>query len=121
LTVTEVLTVARSAGIRLEARGPKLHVEAPAGSVTPELRAALTALKPELLPVLDRVQNMRHLAVVAPRPLPYARAWVKAGPGLCFSCGDRLEHPQAYGRCEPCDVALELYYATRQGRMETVA
>ena len=118
MTVSEVLTTAEAAGIRLEARGPKLHVEAPAGSLTPALRAALSALKPDLLAVLDRVQSMRQLAVVAPRPLPYARAWAKGGPGRCFSCGDPLGHPEAYGRCEPCDVALEVFYATWPGRVE---
>lgn len=39
----------RDAGIQLQARGDRLHVKAPAGSVTPELRQALTDHKAELL------------------------------------------------------------------------
>jgi hypothetical protein len=113
MTLVDLLTVAQSAGIRLEARGRTLHVEAPAGVLTPALRAALVVLKPDLLLVLERLQAMRHLAAVAPRPLPYARAWAKGGPGHCFSCGDELDHPDAYGRCALCDIAADLFYAAR--------
>jgi len=37
------------AGIQLQARGDRLHVEAPAGCLTPELRQALADHKAELL------------------------------------------------------------------------
>ena len=37
-----------AAGIHLEARGDRLHVDAPAGSVTPELRQALADQKADL-------------------------------------------------------------------------
>ncbi len=52
LTLPEVLNVVRTAGIRLEARGDRLHVEAPPGAVTPAVRDALTAHKPQLLVLL---------------------------------------------------------------------
>jgi sulfur transfer complex TusBCD TusB component (DsrH family) len=52
MTLRDLLTETRNAGIQLEARGDRLHVEAPAGAVTPELRAALVAHKPDLLAVL---------------------------------------------------------------------
>jgi len=39
----------RTAGIQLQARGDRLHVEAPTGSLTPELRQALADHKAELL------------------------------------------------------------------------
>jgi hypothetical protein len=113
MTMVEILALTRSAGIRLEARGRTLRVEAPAGTLTPELRAALIGFKPNLLVVLERLQAMRHLAVIAPRPLPYARAWAKGGPGRCWSCGDRLDHPHAYGRCVPCDIAADVFYAAQ--------
>jgi hypothetical protein len=112
VTVSEVLTVAQSAGIKLEARGQKLYVQGPSGSVTAELKAVLAALKPDLLAVLDRLQSMRHLAKIAPRPCVYARAWAKGGQGYCFSCGDRLEPPATYGRCTPCEIAADLFFAT---------
>jgi hypothetical protein len=113
VTVLEVLAVTAAAKIRLEPRGAQLHVEAPAGTMTRELRAALEAHKPLLLAILDRVQSMRHFERVAPRAVPYAWAWVKPGPGHCVSCGVLLERPEAYGRCTPCDVAIEVLSATR--------
>jgi hypothetical protein len=113
MTMGEVLAVTRSAGIRLEARGGLLRDEAPAGALTPELRAALIGFKPNLLVVLERLQAMRSLAVIAPRPFPYARAWAKGGPGRCCSCGDPLDHPQAYGRCVPCDIAADVFHTAR--------
>ena len=113
MTLSDVLRSTEAAGIRLEARGATLHVEAPSGTVTPELRAALVAHKPLLLVVLERLKAMRHFAAVAPKPLPYARAWAQGGPGRCFSCGDPLDHPEAYGRCVSCDLAADRYYATR--------
>jgi hypothetical protein len=41
------------AGVRLERRGDRLHVEAPKGIVTPELRLTLTQNKADLLAVLS--------------------------------------------------------------------
>jgi TubC N-terminal docking domain len=113
VTVMEILTAARAGGMVLEARGDRLHVEAPFGTLTPDLRAALVKCKPNLIAVLWRVQAMQQLAVEAPRPVVYARREASSGPGYCFSCGDSLGHPDAYGRCAPCDVASEMYYAAR--------
>lgn len=39
----------KATGIQLQARGDRLHVEAPAGSLTPELRQALADHKAELM------------------------------------------------------------------------
>ncbi len=49
MTAEEVFDEIRMLGGRLEARGDRLHVEAPKGVLTPEHREALTALKSELL------------------------------------------------------------------------
>jgi hypothetical protein len=113
MTIREVLTAANDAGIVLEARGETLHVEAPIGAVTPDLRAALATHKPNLLEVIWRLKAMRRLAVTAPRPCAYACDSARGGPGRCFSCGDRLEHSEAYGRCGSCDVAADAFYATQ--------
>jgi hypothetical protein len=123
MTAQQVLMRARAARIRLEARGETLHVEAPAGTVTPELREQLTAAKPHLLEILWRLAAMRQLPLDAAHAVPYARASARGGPGHCFSCGDPLEHPESYGRCPPCDVALEVFYATRHAsdQVETVS
>jgi hypothetical protein len=49
MTLVALLEATERLGIRLEARGDRLHVEAPAGTVTPELRDALTRQKRVLL------------------------------------------------------------------------
>jgi TubC N-terminal docking domain len=55
MTPAELLTLARAADIRLEARGDRLVFDAPHGALTPELRAALVqqkaALRMRLAPV----------------------------------------------------------------------
>ena len=53
MSLEEVLDVTARLGVVLEARGDKLHVVAPRGVVTPELRDALACHKPALL---DRLQ-----------------------------------------------------------------
>ena len=53
MTADEILAVAQHAGVRLSARGDRLHVQAPAGALTPELRAALARHKAELLALLS--------------------------------------------------------------------
>jgi len=49
MTLEALLSETARLGIRLEARGDRLHVEAPAGVVTPTLREALVKQKPALL------------------------------------------------------------------------
>ena len=44
-----IIRQCKDAGIQLQARGDRLHVEAPAGILTPELRQALADHKAELL------------------------------------------------------------------------
>jgi hypothetical protein len=111
VTTTELLTICRHAGITLAAHGERIRVTAPTGAVTPELRAALTARKPELVQVVWRLDGMREHT----EPVPTAKSAREApgGPGHCFSCGDALDHPQAYGRCTWCGIAAEAFYAER--------
>jgi len=49
MSAVQLIRECRDAGIRLQARGDRLHVEAPAGSVTPQLRQRLVEYKAELL------------------------------------------------------------------------
>ena len=49
MTADETLGMARRVGIRLSPRGDRLHVDAPAGSITPELRDALARYKSDIL------------------------------------------------------------------------
>ena len=53
MTATQVLFEASTLGIVLEARGSRLHVEAPAGAISPALREALAEHKPALLALLS--------------------------------------------------------------------
>ena len=66
----------RAAGIRLQARGDRLHVEAPAGTLTPELRQRLTEHKVELLAL--HAIRARLLALAVTLGIP--RAVVDALP-----------------------------------------
>jgi hypothetical protein len=52
MTLEALIAEAARLRIRLEARGDRLHVEAPAGVVTPTLRDQLTQHKPGLLALL---------------------------------------------------------------------
>ncbi|MBI5018481.1 MAG: hypothetical protein HZB55_23725 [Deltaproteobacteria bacterium] len=65
MTALDLLRDLEAQGFLLEARGERLHVEAPAGTLTPELRANLTEHKPTLLRLLQGGKG--H----APERLPY--------------------------------------------------
>jgi hypothetical protein len=108
-------------GITLAAEGEHLRVR-PSSRLTPELRAALVALKPDVWAVVWRLEAMRRHGVdltckgACPERPPVAVArWPGCrGPGRCLSCGESLGHSEAYGRCTPCDIAADLFYATRR-------
>ena len=102
-------------GFEFCVEGDRLRIR-PAERITPELRDALKARKAELLPIVWRLAAMRRLAVEAPRAVVYARPEAHGGPGFCFSCGDALEHATAYGRCTPCDIAADVFYASGEKR-----
>jgi TubC N-terminal docking domain len=111
VTVQALIAEAERGGIVLAPAGDRLRIKAPAGALTPELRAEFAARKPELLQVLTRLGGMhRNEGKV---PVPCAVFEAKGGPGRCFSCGEPLEHPGAYGRCAPCGLAAELFHAER--------
>lgn len=108
MTVQSLLTACLRARIVLGVDGDRLTYEAPPGALTADLRTALAARKPELLQVVPRLAGMRqHTA-----PIPTAQSAQEApgGPGRCFSCGDGLDHPAAYGRCTWCSIAVEAFY-----------
>jgi hypothetical protein len=70
MTALDILTLARDAGIVLKVRGDILHVDAPAGRLTPELRDLLARRKPELLALLAPVTEYVYLrgGLTVPRP-----------------------------------------------------
>ncbi len=70
MTPTELLAACEVVGIHLEVRGDQLHVEAPAGVVTPELREALVQHKADLLPLLAPVTEFVTLKGGLTVPVP---------------------------------------------------
>jgi len=111
MTTQVLLAACRRLGIQLDVDGALVTYAAAPGVMTPELIDALRVAKPELLQVLPRLAGMR--ASVGQVPIPCSRLESCGGPGRCFSCGDRHEHPQAYGRCTWCSIAVEAFYATQ--------
>src|SRR2546423_2247423 len=75
MTALDLITLARTTGIRLQARGPHLHVEAPEGTLTPELRIALISKKAELLALLSPAIEFVSLKGGLVVPVP---AWLLA-------------------------------------------
>ena len=116
MTIAEIFTTCRRLGIVLTPVGENLDVDSPATALSDKLRAALLTNKHELLVVLARLDGMR--STVGKVPIPCAVAEVVGGPGRCFSCGATLSHPEAYGRCTPCDMACELFYRERPDAAE---
>lgn len=111
MTLQELIAETSKAGIVLVPMGDRLRVKAPAGALTPELRAELTANKPALLDVLLRLDGMRANERHVPVPCVVREA--VGGPGACFSCGEPLDYLHAYGRCAPCSIAAELFWSAK--------
>jgi len=81
----DVLVLVRTHGIRLEARGDRLHVEAPVGSVSPALRDSLAIHKPVLLQLLVPTTQFVTLKDGPTLPLPALQlAWNLEDRGFCF-------------------------------------
>lgn len=118
MTAREALTACAVAGITLTVADDRLCFDAPRGAMTPELRATLRAHKVDLVPILRRLACMRETA--GRTPVVVADPEAQGGPGLCFSCGDRLDHPHAYGRCPSCDVAIDLFYTAMGDEQEAL-
>ena len=53
MNATVLLDDLRAQGVSLEADGERLLVDAPAGTITDEIKATLTELKPKLLKLLE--------------------------------------------------------------------
>jgi hypothetical protein len=109
VTVQSLIATAQHAGIIMAVDGDRLRLKAPVGALTSELRAELTSQKATVMEVLVKLQGMQ--ANAGKVPIPCAVLAAVGGPGRCFSCGASLEHLDAYGRCTPCDVAADLFYA----------
>lgn len=90
MTAEAILDQARSRGIRLSVTGGELRYRAPAGALTPELRAGLVEHKPVILALLRPAPDpcpccgstvrwvSVHGAVVCPLCHPPAAPWLVA-------------------------------------------
>ena len=106
----ELLTDLRRRGLELVRDGDKIKYR-PQDALPPELRAAMTEHKAELLVLLDgderevrwRAEAMRlRLPPTGPIPPMYARVLPLPVPdGCCQSCGEQLTPGNRY-HCEPC-------------------
>lgn len=124
MSADELLSMCRQAGIRLEAAGNMLEIDAPRGALTPELRDLLARGKRELLALLAPsspyvvtdagVQARRDVferqlaATPAPRvPMFLFKPDVAYTRGRCYSCDAPLPEPR-YGRCWRCSFGWRL-------------
>ena len=113
MNVGELLMELRSRGVLLEPAGDRLKIDAPRGSITPELREALAACKSEVLAILtlDDDEIAWRVKVMLPQipdsgPIPFlvARQTEERRSNCCHSCGDSMEGYSGY-LCGPCSRA----------------
>jgi hypothetical protein len=94
VTAPDLIDDLKSGGLILSANGDRLKVDAPAGTVTPALRATLAARKPELLAVLTGKPVASDTPGIAWDPRGGCR--VATPPdlrALCSAAGWRLGFP----------------------------
>lgn len=114
MTAEMLLDTLHRSGVVLTLVDGRLHVAAPPGAVTHELRAAMLERRSELLqiladdPVARRVSAFRAQVQAAGNgPIQFLRlpdAMRCPGPGRCLSCGDPAT--DRYGtRCTLCATA----------------
>ena len=113
MTAAELITELEARGVLIEVTGDRLRVDAPKGAITPELRAALTARKAEVLAILNtpddeikwRVEAMLpQIPNAGPIPFLAAKPGEAIAPNCCHSCGDFLNGTKGY-ICGPCSQA----------------
>lgn len=126
MNAAELIEELRSQGVLLEAEGDRIRVDAPRGTLTPQVRSILAERKQEIIALLRtgdkevawRVEVMiTQIPVNGPVPFLIAREAVEPQDGCCLSCGDRLNAGDAY-RCTLCgraaNIALDVSLSRRQ-------
>jgi hypothetical protein len=115
MNAATLLSDLRGRGIRLSVSGERLSVDAPKGSVTPDLRNMLKEHKADLIRLLGEDEYevawraAFMLTQVPPRgPVRFlvARPVLSDTRGLCLSCDAPLGEGQTV-RCTPCVRAAE--------------
>lgn len=94
MTATAILSELAASGIRVEVRGDRLHVEAPPGAVTSELRSMLAAHKAAIIAALSAaidpadVAGLRAhlLALAADSGIPAAVVYALPADDVAACC-----------------------------------
>jgi len=118
VTLRELLTDCRDAGIVLTLVDGRVRFKAPAGSLTPLLRSRLQQQKAPLTEVLWRLEGMRAWRPGGRLPVPIAKPDQTGGPGHCHSCGATFDDDERYGRCEACWLAFDEWMEEQATRTE---
>lgn len=75
MTAAKLLADLRAQGIRLAINGDRIHIDAPKGKLTPELRAVIVEHKAEILAILaaeTTSTSIENASPPTPTPLPTA-------------------------------------------------
>jgi hypothetical protein len=118
VTARQLLAAAQAAGIRLAARHDRLVYDAPPGTLTPALRAALTREKPALLALLTPVPVVTLLGgLTVPAPaLKFALDLEARGIPLATDCEHRFIIPNDE-RLTPEDRSAVLRWQVHLGAL----
>ena len=80
-----LLGTLRGLGVNLAADGHRLHVDAPAGSITDQMRAALVENKSSLLELLECERRKLEVAGFTPKERCGKTIWKCLDTGLYYS------------------------------------
>ncbi len=103
MTATAMLIDLHRSGIRLEARGDRLHVEAKPGTFTDDLRRLLTEHKADLLAELSKPESVTTTTDTRAR-----LHRLVAGEGLSPGCVDTIPDDELHLYAELDDDELRL-------------
>lgn len=121
MTARDIFDEIRMLGGRLEARGDRLHVEAPKGVLKPEHRKALAALKPELLALLQTKREAGDLEASMKR-LEAAQicvgVWEDGSMRIVLSESDTVQAIDEGGTLySPADMTMYVTLSERERKM----
>ena len=122
MTAVELITELRERGVLIETNGERLRIDAPKGTVTPELREALVLHKAEVLVLLDSSQ-LAETARCIQADFRHRGVLVSENVGPCPHCQKPLliySHPDDDSVWVECPSGRErLFKVLRRAEDET--
>ena len=118
MTVRDLLSTCREAGVTLSLVAGRVRFKAPHGALTTGLRASLQEHKAVIADVLWRLEGMRSWRPGGALPVPIATPGQTGGPGHCHSCGVTFDDAERYGRCDACWLAFDEWMEEQAQRAE---